>query len=93
MFQLFIRESWLAFKRYQIVFLKGCTVPTRYDDLLPCSKYTNHNDVIWYDKKPSNINFSINKLRLEDEGIAAHKIQVEIALTDITTNYQMADLE
>ncbi|KAK3916896.1 Chaperone protein [Frankliniella fusca] len=91
-FKLFIQESMHAYKRYQVVFLKGATFPVNYDDLLPCSE-SSHADIIWSGEKPSNTNFSINKLGLQEEEIKAHKLQVVMAFRNIIANYEIEDLE
>jgi len=87
--QLFITESKSAFKKYQVVYLRGASVPTKYADLLPCSNDTSHDQVIWCDQKPSNTLFSINQLKLSDEELNLQKQEVKCALTDITTRYIM----
>jgi len=63
-FKKFSDEARSAFKKYQVVYLKGIKIPQKYEDLLKSDKDSNYDDVNWKSEKPLSNNFSLARYPL-----------------------------
>lgn len=72
-FKLFLEAGRNLFEKYQIMYLKGFSLPQDYNDLLkPAQTESNYGNVIWLDGAPSTNNFSISSYDLTEEEDSAH---------------------
>lgn len=74
-FEIFHSEAKQAFVKFRVLFLRGITHPTCYNDLLPAAK-TNYKSVEWQDKQPASNLFSMDVKTLTKE----EKICLELAI-------------
>ncbi|XP_034246115.1 uncharacterized protein LOC117648059 [Thrips palmi] len=76
-FNLFLAEAKSAFKKYQVVYLKGICNPKNYKDLLKPIETSNYKAVHWKENCPSGTNFSLLQYELSEDEEVAHKLDVE----------------
>lgn len=66
-FEIFLLEAKQAFVKFRVLFLRGISLPTCYDDLLPAGK-TNYACVDWHEKqRPASNLFSMDVKTLTKE--------------------------
>lgn len=81
-FNTFLKEAQSAFRKYQVIYLKGISKPTRYSDLLPASNYTNFSAVSWDGVPPSNTNFSLVHYSLSEDEQEQHASDIKLKVTN-----------
>lgn len=81
-FTKFLAEGKSAFQKYQVVYLKGISIPEKYEDLLKPEKKTNYSDVSWVDSRPSNNNFSLSMYNLSEDEKSAHALDIRNQFTN-----------
>ncbi|KAJ1518902.1 hypothetical protein ONE63_011488 [Megalurothrips usitatus] len=86
-FNKFLAEGKSAFKRYQVVYLKGICIPQKYEDLLKLEKKSNYDDVNWQDDRPSGSNFSLLQFNLTEDEKNAHKLDVKTLFTNVIVGW------
>lgn len=74
-FKIFHSEAKQAFLKFRVLFLRGITQPTSYNDLLPAGK-TNYKSVEWQGKQPASNLFSMDVKSLTKE----EKICLELSI-------------
>lgn len=79
-FNSFIAEGASIFKKYQVIYLKGITVPTSYSDLLRAD-CTNYDDINWVTERPASNSFSINGYALSDQEKRQHAEEIKVKLS------------
>jgi len=81
-FLKFLEEGVTSFKKYQVLYLKGISKPTRYEDLLKPEKITNYSDVNWKGSRPSNNNFSLGSYPLTKDENHEHNLNIKSQITN-----------
>ncbi|KAK3931988.1 SCY1-like protein 2 [Frankliniella fusca] len=78
-YQAFEEEGRQAFRKYQVLYLRGISRPTKYEDLLvPAdSSYSNVN---WAGSRPSNSNFSLSQYTLSENEHEEHAMQIKLSV-------------
>lgn len=73
-FNKFLDEGKSAFRKYQVVYLKGISFPQSYEDLLKPDRDYNYDNIGWKSEKPSGNNFSLARYPLSDDEKHAHTL-------------------
>ncbi|XP_034253862.1 uncharacterized protein LOC117652823 isoform X2 [Thrips palmi] len=79
-FQQFLDEGMSAFKKYQVVYLKGIKVPQSYDDLLKSEVHSSYDKISWKTDKPSGNNFSLSRYNITDVEQNEHTLNIRTHL-------------
>lgn len=91
-FGKFLDEAKSAFKKYQVVFLKGVSIPQQYEDLIKPCKKSNYSDVNWNGCQPAGNNFSLEQYSLSSEERDAHNLYITSRFTNAVVGWkQMAE--
>lgn len=80
-FENFLLEGRSAFKKYDVLYLKGISVPKSFEDLL-LQECTNFSCVNWNDTPPSTNNFSLVSYKLSEEENKDHAVDIQNTLTN-----------
>ena len=69
------------FQNYEVLYLKGISIPKKYEDLLKPEK-SNYSSVTWLDTPPSTNNFSLVAYQLSEEQSEEHARDIRESLTN-----------
>lgn len=86
-FLKFLEEGNSMFKKYQVLYLKGISVPMKYEDLLKPEKESNYGCVNWANDPPSTNNFSLVSYQLTKEEDEEHSHDVRSSLTNAVVGW------
>lgn len=68
------------FSKYQVLYLKGISIPQNYQDLLPVENETNYSNINWLDSQPSTNNFSVVSYDLSEDENHEHALEIKTSL-------------
>ncbi|KAK3916212.1 Somatic embryogenesis receptor kinase 4 [Frankliniella fusca] len=83
----FLAKGQVAFKQYQVLYLKGITIPQKYDDLLKPVEDSGYSVINWLSGPPPNNNFSLNSYALTDDENGALVTDVKNELTNVVLGW------
>ncbi|KAK3932567.1 SsrA-binding protein, partial [Frankliniella fusca] len=86
-FHEFFTEARSAFFKYQVIYLKGITIPEKYEDLMKMDANSNYDSVNWKDGRPSGSNFSLNKLTRTAEEDSEHALDIKSQFTSLVLGW------
>jgi len=87
-FEMFLSEGRSAFQKYNVLYMKGITVPERYEDLLKPEKTTNFSCVNWNDTPPATNNFSLESYPLSEVEAKVHAKDIEESLHNLVLGWE-----
>lgn len=81
-FLQFMSEGKSMFKKYQVLFLKGISIPKTYEDLLKPTEQSNFSSITWQSAPPSTNNFSLMSYSLTQDEDQRHALDITTHLTN-----------
>lgn len=79
---IFLSEGNSSFKKYQVLYLNGISIPMTYEDLLKPQRESNYGAVNWQNAQPSSNNFSLASYQLTEEEKEEHAQDIKSSLTN-----------
>lgn len=86
-FEDFLSEGRSAFNKYNVLYLKGISVPKMYEDLLLPEENTNFSCVNWNDTPPATNNFSLESYPLTEIEAKDHAEDMQNSLSNVVLGW------